>query len=98
MHVAEGEIDAAREKAEHGKHTAWVRACQVTPKSDCVVEIAARSLAPIVRAEFDAGETIEILPLDPAVVSRDVSVPEATLADNLSDLDRVIRALAIPLP
>jgi uncharacterized 2Fe-2S/4Fe-4S cluster protein (DUF4445 family) len=62
------------------------------------MEIAARSLAPVVRAEFDAGETIEILALDPAVVSREVSVPEATLADNLSDLDRVIRALATPLP
>jgi uncharacterized 2Fe-2S/4Fe-4S cluster protein (DUF4445 family) len=96
--VTQGEIDASREKVHLGKHTAWLRACQVTPKSDCVVEIAERSLAPIVRAEFDAGETIEILPLDPAVVSRDVSVPEATLADNLADLDRVIRALAIPLP
>ena len=52
----------------------------------------------MVRAEFDAGATVEILPLDPAVVSREVSVPEATLADNLSDLDRVIRALASPLP
>ena len=54
-----------------------------------MVEIAERSLAPVVRAEFDAGETVEILPLDPAVLSRDVSVPQATLADNLSDLDRV---------
>jgi uncharacterized 2Fe-2S/4Fe-4S cluster protein (DUF4445 family) len=62
------------------------------------VEIAARSLAPIVRAEFDAGETVEILPLDPAVASRDISVPEPTLTDNLSDLDRVIRALASPPP
>ena len=75
-----------------------MRACQVTPKSNCTVEIAARSLAPIVRAEFDAGETIEILPLDAAVVSQDVSVPQATLVDNLSDLDRVIRALAMSLP
>jgi uncharacterized 2Fe-2S/4Fe-4S cluster protein (DUF4445 family) len=101
--IVEGEIDAADEKMLSGAGTAtkkrrWVRACQVTPTSDCVMEIAARSLAPVVRAEFDAGETIEILALDPAVVSREVSVPEATLADNLSDLDRVIRALATPLP
>jgi uncharacterized 2Fe-2S/4Fe-4S cluster protein (DUF4445 family) len=101
--IVEGEIDAADEKMLPGAGTAtkkrrWVRACQVTPTSDCVMEIAARSLAPVVRAEFDAGETIEILALDPAVVSREVSVPEATLADNLSDLDRVIRALATPLP
>ena len=101
--IVEGEIDEANEKtlpaaAIAGKKPRWVRACQVKPMSDCVVEIAARSLAPVVRAEFDTGETIEILPLDPAVVSREVSVPEATLADNLSDLDRVIRALASPLP
>ena len=101
--IVEGEIDAANKKMLPGAGTAtkkrqWVRACQVTPTSNCVMEIAARSLAPVVRAEFDAGETIEILALDPAVVSREVSVPEATLADNLSDLDRVIRALATPLP
>ena len=101
--VVEGEVDAASEKAMPGngsgeKRPQWVRACQVKPKSDCVVEIAARSLAPVVRAEFDADETIEILPLDPAVVSREVKVPEATLADNLSDLDRLARALASPLP
>jgi uncharacterized 2Fe-2S/4Fe-4S cluster protein (DUF4445 family) len=51
----------------------------------------------VVRAEFDAGEAVEILPLDPVVVSRDFSVAQATLADNLSDLDRVVRALELPL-
>jgi len=96
--VTEGEIDDAGEKQPaEGDKPRWVRACQVTPKSDCTVEIAARSLAPIVRAEFDAGETIEVLPLDAAVVSYDATVPQATLVDNLSDLDRVIRALATPL-
>ena len=88
---------ARQAAARSEKKSRWVRACQVTPKSDCTMEIAARSLAPVVRAEFDAGEAVEILPLDPAVVSRDISVPQATLADNLSDLDRVIRALAMPL-
>jgi len=101
--VVDGEIDAAGEKAMPGtasgaKRPQWLRACQVKPKSDCVVEIAARSLVPIVRAEFDAGGIVEVLPLDPAVLSREVEVPEATLADNLSDVDRVIRALACPLP
>ena len=97
VQIVAGEIDEASDKrlaAE--KKTPWVRACQVTPKSDCTMEIAARSLAPVVRAEFDAGKAVEILPLDAAVTSRDVKVPEATLSDNLSDLDRVIRALAMP--
>ena len=59
--VVEGEFDEANEKTlpgtkSGGKKPRWVRACQVTPRSDCVVEIAARSLAPVVRAEFDAGD------------------------------------------
>ena len=99
VHVVEGKIHGVGEKARPAaKKARWVRACQITPKSDCTMEVAARSLAPLVRAEFDAGEAVEMLPLDAAVVSRDISVPKATLADNLSDLDRVIRALASPLP
>ena len=99
VQIVAGEIDDAGEtRLPAEKKSRWVRACQVTPKSDCTMEIAARSLAPVVRAEFDAGEAVEILPLDAAVASRDISVPQATLADNLSDLDRVIRALAIPPP
>ena len=103
VHIVEGEIDTTGEitlagAATGGKKPQWARACQVTPKSDCVVEIAERSLAPVVRAEFDAGGTVEILPLDPAVLSREVSVPQATLTDNLSDLDRVLRVLASPPP
>ena len=101
--LVEGEIEPGNEEAmprtaSSGKRPRWLRACQVTPKSDCVLEVAARSLAPVVRAEIDAGESVEILALDPAVVSRDINVPKATLADNLSDLDRVVRALANPLP
>jgi uncharacterized 2Fe-2S/4Fe-4S cluster protein (DUF4445 family) len=101
VRILEGEIDNANEKPLSGagigaKKPRWLRACQIIPASDCVMEIAARSLAPVVRAEFDAAETIEILALDPPVVSREVSVPEATLADNLADLDRVTRALASP--
>ena len=101
VRVVKGEVAAADSTATPGnggdeKRPQWLRACQVKPKSNCVVEIAARSLAPVVRAEFDAGETVEVLPLDPAVVSREAKVPEATLVDNLSDLDRVIRALALP--
>lgn len=96
--IVDGDIDGPDAKTLPNGKPRWVRACQVTPKSDCAIEIAARSLAPIVRAEFDAGETIEILTLDAAVVSQEISVPEATLIDNLSDLDRVTRALAMPLP
>ncbi len=97
VQMVAGEIDNASDKrlpAE--KKSPWVRACQIAPKSDCTIEIAARSLAPVVRAEFDAGEAVEMLPLDAAVAGHDISVTQATLADNLSDLDRVMRALTLP--
>ncbi len=70
----------------------WCRACQLSARSDCTIEIAPRSLAPVVRAETDGGDE-EILPLAAAVGASDLSLPEATLADNLSDADRVLRAL-----
>ena len=101
VHIVEGEIDASADETAAGAAARNRTGCapaRSTPKSDCAMEIAARSLAPVVRAEFDAGEAVEMLPLDAAVVSRDISVPQATLADNLSDLDRVLRALAMPLP
>jgi uncharacterized 2Fe-2S/4Fe-4S cluster protein (DUF4445 family) len=70
----------------------WVRACQISARSDCTVEVAPRSLAPVVRAETDTGEK-EVLPLDAAVLACDLEMPEATLTDNLADTDRVLRAM-----
>jgi uncharacterized 2Fe-2S/4Fe-4S cluster protein (DUF4445 family) len=70
----------------------WVRACQISARSDCTVEVAPRSLAPVVRAETDTGEK-ELLPLDAAVLACDLEMPEATLTDNLADTDRVLRAM-----
>lgn len=96
VQVIEGDIDEAGVTSAPDGQPRWMKACQVRPQSDCIVQIAERSLAPVVRAEFDAGDVIEILTLDPAVVSQDVSVPDATLADTLSDLDRVSRALPTP--
>ena len=91
VRVVSGEIDVADNKASGP--SSWVKGCQVRPRTGCVVEIAERSLAPVVRAELDAGGAVEVLRLDPAVVGQDVRVPPATLADTLSDLDRVGRAM-----
>ena len=78
--------------AGHGKKK-WLRACQLRVRSDCTLEVAPRSLAPVVRAEIDADGAGEVLPLHPAVVNRDLTLPPATLEDNLSDADRIARAL-----
>ena len=98
VHIVEGEV-AHRQGSVPGEpaetpsgHKRWVQACLVSARSDCTVEVAPRSLAPVVRAEMESGET-ETLPLDPAVESRNLELPEATLLDNLSDHDRLARAL-----
>ncbi len=70
----------------------WARACQLQPRSDCTIEVAERSLAPVARTEVDAAGA-EVLPTDAAVTGIDVAVPEATLTDTASDFDRVMRGL-----
>lgn len=85
-------IDDERDPEHKADKRKWQRACQLSARSDCTVEVAPRSLAPIVRAETDTGEK-ELLPLDAAVEARNLIVPAATLQDNLSDVDRVLRAL-----
>ena len=101
VHVAEGTVEhidtapgIAADDRQGGKK--WVRACQVRPRGDCSIEVAPRSLAPVVRAEIDTGADEERLPLDPAVIGRDVTVSPATLADNLADADRLRHALNLP--
>jgi uncharacterized 2Fe-2S/4Fe-4S cluster protein (DUF4445 family) len=73
----------------------WLRACQVHATSDCVVEIAPRSLAAVVRAEAEQTHE-EFLALDAAVHTQSVQLQEATLADPRSDMDRLSTALALP--
>lgn len=104
VHVVDGKVErtlhadpgAALEEEQLGPKK-WVRACLVRARSDCTVEVAPRSLAPVVRAESDGGGEEECLDLNPAVHSRDVHVAAATLADNVSDMERVLRALPEPV-
>jgi uncharacterized 2Fe-2S/4Fe-4S cluster protein (DUF4445 family) len=85
-------IDDEQDPAHKADRRKWLRACQLSARSDCTVEVAPRSLAPVVRAETDNGEK-ELLPLAAAVKAQDVTVPAASLQDNLSDLDRVLRGM-----
>jgi uncharacterized 2Fe-2S/4Fe-4S cluster protein (DUF4445 family) len=98
VHVIEGEVehsvhtrrDSDATGAKRGK---WQRACQLRAVSDCTVEVAPRSLAPVVRADVPGSASAEPLPLDPVIRSVDVSVTPASLADPASDFERVRRAL-----
>lgn len=94
VRVSDGEIahlgGAGQEEGARGRR--WLRACRTGLRSDCTVEVAPRSLAPVVRTEPEGGEG-EVLLLQPAVGARDLDLPAATLEDNLADMDRVRRAL-----
>jgi uncharacterized 2Fe-2S/4Fe-4S cluster protein (DUF4445 family) len=96
VHVVEGEVDCAPVRAQAagarpGAGT-WIRACQARAKSDCTVEVAARSLAPVVRTEVGAlGETA--LECAPAVGTYEISVPEASIAHPAADGERLISTL-----
>jgi len=71
VRIVDGEVT---QHEETGKK--WVRACRVRALSDCTLEVAPRSLAPVVRAEADAGAAPEVLFLDSAATSRDISLPK----------------------
>jgi uncharacterized 2Fe-2S/4Fe-4S cluster protein (DUF4445 family) len=99
VHIVEGEVELmhADDAAISGERSAkkWVRACQMRARSDCTVEIAPRSLAPVVRSEVQSGEH-EVLPLDPLVTSHDITLIEASLDDPRADAERLAAALPVP--
>ena len=57
----------AQDAAARQRRPRWLRACQLTPLADCTLDVAERSLAPVVRADIETGDQVETLPLDPAV-------------------------------
>ncbi len=76
--------------------TKWERACQMQLRCDGVAQLAPRSLAPVERADADLVAVDEALVLDPAVTTCDLQLASATLGDNASDAERVLRALKVP--
>ena len=74
----------------------WERACQMRPLSDCTVEVAPRSLAPVVRADVAAHGDAHELVLDPLVASVDVRLQPPSLADPAADAQRLREALHRP--
>jgi len=92
VHVESGEFDFTRPDAAPTRAKEWVRACLVRPKSDCVVRIAPRSIAQVVRAEVGGRETANIAP-EPAVHAHDVVLAPASMTDSGADAGRVIAAL-----
>jgi uncharacterized 2Fe-2S/4Fe-4S cluster protein (DUF4445 family) len=99
VHVVEGQVERAphaapgREPGDLRSPKKWQRACQLRALSDCTVEVAPRSLAPVVRADVAGSASSEPLPLDPLVTTLDLSLTPPTLADPAGDTERLRRAL-----
>lgn len=90
VRVTEGRVHRDGE----GAHRKWLRACCIQPRSDLTVEVAPRSLAPIVRADVRTGGEEAPLPLEPSLTAIELTLPPATLQDLASDADRLRRGLA----
>lgn len=86
-------VSAAESHPSGAKRAKWQRACQLRALSDCTIEVAPRSLAPVVRADVADHAHEQPLPLDPVVTSVDLRLAPASLADSVSDADRLRRAL-----
>jgi uncharacterized 2Fe-2S/4Fe-4S cluster protein (DUF4445 family) len=70
----------------------WIRACQAYARSDCALEVASRSLAPVVRTDVEARGATD-LHCAPAVMTHDIRVPDASIAWPRADADRLLEAL-----
>lgn len=94
VRVQEGRVHREGKESEHSSHKKWLRACCVQPRSDLVVDVAPRSLAPVVRADVRTGGEDQGLACEPLVAAQDLQLPPASLQDLLGDVDRVRRAMA----
>ena len=94
VRVTQGRIHREGE----GSHKKWLRACRVQPRSDLALDVAPRSLAPVVRADVRTGGEGLALPCAPAVAETTLACEPAALHDLASDADRVRRALGATEP
>ena len=106
VRVTEGDVSVQASHADDadappaGDHHApsrrkWVRACQAHAVSDCTIEIAPRSLAPVVRAEADTRDAPALV-LDTDIHAHDVALAPASLSDPRADAQRLRDAVPVP--
>jgi uncharacterized 2Fe-2S/4Fe-4S cluster protein (DUF4445 family) len=96
VHVLEGQVvyspTRATAKDVNLRNRKWIRACQAYARSDCSLEVAPRSLAPVVRTDVEA-RGVTALHCAPAVVTHDVRVADASIAWPRADSDRLLESL-----
>lgn len=89
VRITAGEVENYQGSAETLRKR-WQRACLIKARGDCRIEIAPRSLAPVVRAEVEQAGG-EALSVDPIVTTADIAVPPASLSDPAGDVERLLR-------
>jgi uncharacterized 2Fe-2S/4Fe-4S cluster protein (DUF4445 family) len=90
VQIVQGQVHGAK-PVSAGRRA--VRACQATPLSACILEIAPRSLAAVVRTDVETAAGAAPLPFAPAVACHRVKVPAASLANPSSDAERLAGVL-----
>jgi uncharacterized 2Fe-2S/4Fe-4S cluster protein (DUF4445 family) len=97
VRIRAGEVEpiegaAGGSSGQRFERDGWLRSCQLHPQSDCVLELAPRSVAPVVRSEVDGQGPSSFRPA-PAVSTLDVALTPPTLRDVRSDATRLLEAL-----
>ncbi|WP_081703056.1 ASKHA domain-containing protein [Desulfuromonas sp. TF] len=86
----DGDVDD-RLSFEQGNQ--WMRACRIRPVTDCVVEVAPRAFAQVVRTDAEADDDDAAFPFSPLVSSFDVEMAHPALAENGGDFERLLNTL-----
>lgn len=71
----------------------WMRACRIRPVTDCVVEVAPRAFAQVVRTDAEADDDGAAFSFSPLVTSFDVEMAAPASADDGGDLERLLNIL-----
>lgn len=82
-------LEHAGEAAPARPAPEWVRACQVTPTSDCQVKIEPRALAQRAGIVVKEGHSVIACALKPVVKRYQATLVPASLGDTAADMDRL---------
>ncbi len=98
VRLLSGRVDPSPEQGNNaygpGPAGEWLRACLVRPASDCVVEVAPRALAAVVRNEVGCRDLQAVLPFAPTIRVVEVTIPMPGSEIGGGDQERLLAALS----
>ena len=93
IRIVSGQADVDQAGAPGESNPQWLRACRVRPKSDLVVEVSPRALAPAVQADLRGLEDDPACEFAPLIESRELSLDPAPQLPGSSDRQRLQDAM-----